>query len=172
MQISKRKFLKITLSFLASLTISPANLFKACCAEQKPDHLTESLSKFFTCKKSAASIGEKYINQTSSKVSVDELADIICSENKNRYSRLATDNFKEFQKRLKSQVRSDFGNNRVVSINGWVMSYTGANLCALAYLTANDDLKKELKRDLLLEPLNKLLEPLNRLFKKISRHLG
>jgi len=37
---------------------------------------------------------------------------------------------------IAAQVRDDFASSRVVSVDGWMLARTEAQLCALAYLTA------------------------------------
>jgi hypothetical protein len=104
---------------------------------EKPKYkaIANGLISIFSHKESLRLIGQEYIKQIPGKES--ELA-LVTSILDGKSGAVFQDSMlldkKELKKFIQLKVQGDFNNARTVSVEGWVLSKTEADLSALAYL--------------------------------------
>jgi hypothetical protein len=131
--VHRRNFLRIVLS--VGTLVSTGQLKHHLVTTASPstdDLLTLKLTDFYSDKESARIVGLEYLRTVPTERDAGELAKLICSPlDHDQILRASTVEIKAL---LRHQQREDFENERIVKVNGWILSQTEARLCALAAL--------------------------------------
>ena len=85
---------------------------------------------------SAAVVGRAYLAAHPAEAKRDWLAERLSADLRCHDCHPARSDAGRLRAGLARQLRADFGQSRVVRVDGWVLSLTEARLCALAALTA------------------------------------
>lgn len=94
----------------------------------------ERLAGLLTHRDSARVVGNAYLDRVPEEASVSRLVDRISAELPEGRQTVQDASSEELRALLAASVRSDFDEERVVNVYGWVLSPTEARLCALACL--------------------------------------
>jgi len=97
--------------------------------------LSEGLSAVINNKDSAVVIGREYVRLTPNEANKTILADLILkrTEGAGFFGREQLNN-KVIKEYVQKSVRSDFHHERIVKVNGWLLSETEARVCAFIFL--------------------------------------
>ena len=96
--------------------------------------LTTRLRGLFTNTKSANAVGLRYLAAAPGEADARLLTGLICGT-RDRYRRLMEADSGRLRELLIEQQKQDFGNGRVVTLEGWILSETEVRLCAIAAIT-------------------------------------
>jgi hypothetical protein len=132
--ISRREFL--TLSAAAALSLLVRSQLPAVTALQRgqQDLLAMRLAALFTHKESAKVIGREYLEKYRQEADAGVLLDRIVSSMDAGDAGLFGVAGPNLHALLARTLREDYASDRVVKLQGWVLSATEARLCALAAL--------------------------------------
>jgi len=133
--MNRRTLLKLLPTFLLSFVlpgfIARLKQLNALTPEEQTVH---HLLGLMTNLNHAKVIGTAYL-QTRAQISTGfSLAASLCSQCPGGTAKLAQMNQREFQQWLHDRQTADFIQGRTVNVQGWVLSQTEAELCALAAL--------------------------------------
>ena len=122
--LPRRAFAHLALVALASITGIPRTL-----AKSNRSHITRQLlSEIFSNKSAAKVIGKAYLNSTTRRQEIiDPIPPLM--------NTIRSHDHTEIRDALRHQIQGDFANGRIVTVNGWVLSKTEANLCALTAIS-------------------------------------
>jgi len=122
--LSRRAFAHFALATLALASGIPTAL-----AKSGKSHITgQVLSEIFSDMSAARAIGNAYLNSAAYRQNtVDPITPLMNSN----YSHGRA----EICDALRRQIQSDFASDRIVTVNGWVLSKTEVDLCALAVIS-------------------------------------
>ena len=132
--LTRREFLKLSLA--ATVTVLISSQLPEIQALQHPQQsqLPARLAAILTHRDSANIIGVAYVQQHPQEANTRILLDRIVSSP-------AADELQQFdgtdqslRQLLDRMIRDDFGADRIVKLQGWVLALTEARLCALAAL--------------------------------------
>jgi hypothetical protein len=98
------------------------------------DALASKLTSLFSIRASAAVVGREYLRCTPGEAKLSLLVDLICSLREERHREIANADGAELRQLLVLQQQRDLEEDRIVHVNGWVLSHTEARLCGLAAL--------------------------------------
>ncbi len=98
------------------------------------DALTLKLARVSRCPESAKRVGAVYLQNTPAEAHPDTLVACLCVGGGLRKSELTQASVKQLRFRFAKLIRDDFANDRMVSLDGWMLSTTEARLCALVAL--------------------------------------
>ena len=122
----RREFLEGVLAVLLGSTLSLR------CA-RRPE-LAEALAEFYADPASAARVGAAVLRSQPGELDAEALVQAIAGARRAQLQALARSDPAGLARLLREQHRDDFAAGRVVAVEGWVLSRTEANLCALAAL--------------------------------------
>jgi hypothetical protein len=134
-RIGRRRFLAVTLGVAGTVVAARARPWSALIRFAPPPPAAERLARLLRHRESARAVGQAYLDRVPRETSAAQLVDHLAAELPagNQTLREASDS--DLRSLLAASIRSDFENDRVVDVNGWVLSPTEARLYALATLT-------------------------------------
>ena len=112
----------------------PASALALAAGDASPS-LASRLRQFFSNRESARTIGRQYLALRPDEASLGQLTTLIC-RTPEFCARLENADSEQLRRFLSEQQRSDFEHDRIVSINGWLLSETETRLCAIATVAA------------------------------------
>jgi hypothetical protein len=132
--ISRREFLKLTLA--ATVTVFVHSQLPGTQALQHAPQglLATRLVAILAHRESANLIGAAYVQQYPQEADVRILLDRIVSSPAAGDLELFKGTDQSLRELLDRMIREDFGVDRVVKLQGWILAMTEARLCALAAL--------------------------------------
>ncbi len=134
-KISRRFFLRLA-GWAGMLGIVRPTLLVADTRWAHPGvDLTSRLPGIFRNRRSAGVIGNEYLRGRHEEARVQALIDLICQSPPLSRESSVEKYSKGPHAFPGEQVRADFEHDRVVKVNGWILSETEARLCALAALS-------------------------------------
>ncbi len=83
---------------------------------------------------SARAVGRAYLRGSPAEAYAQALCDQLARDTAGGRAQLGRTSDAQLRLRLRNRVRRDFAEERVVSVQGWVLSLTEARLCALTSL--------------------------------------
>jgi hypothetical protein len=132
--LSRREFLKLSLAATVTVLVQSHLPGTQALQHAQQSQLPARLAAILTHRDSANVIGMAYVQQYPQEASTRILLDrIVSSPAAGDLQQLdATD--ESLRQLLDRMIRDDFGNDRIVKLQGWVLAITEARLCALAAL--------------------------------------
>jgi hypothetical protein len=132
--LTRREFLKLSLA--ASVTVLISSQLPEIQALQHPQQsqLPARLAAILTHKDSANVIGLAYTQQHPQEANAHTLLDRIVSSSTTGELEQFDGTDESLRQLLDGMIREDFGHDRIVKLQGWVLAITEARLCALAAL--------------------------------------
>lgn len=132
-RITRRRFLVTVTGIGGSALVFRARPWTALVAFA-PVSVAERLAGLLTHRDSARVVGSAYLGSAPAESSISRLVDRIAADlpGGRRTVREASDD--ELRALLAASIRSDFEDDRVVEVDGWVLSPTEARLYALTAL--------------------------------------
>jgi hypothetical protein len=132
-RISRRRFLGTVAGIGGSALAIKARPWRALVAFE-PVSVAERLAGLLAHRDSARIVGTAYLDRVPSEASATRLLDGIAArlpEGRGTIREASDDDLRAF---LAASIRSDFEDDRVVEVDGWVLSPTEARLYALTTL--------------------------------------
>ncbi len=125
--MSRRLFVRSLAAVMGIFFVRPSRLFGDTepAAGLSIEARAEKLAKIFTNRNSAAEVGRYYLDATPVRPDLSELVQSLSSPKKG-----------DILSHLRLKIREDFATSRTVSVDGWCLSRTEADLCAVAALAA------------------------------------
>jgi len=130
----RRYFLQVLFSLPIYALIGPHHSDTPKAAADAVDPLQSKLVSFFSHKESAQHVGLEYLKSTPLEADTHLLANLVCSCSEEYRERLMRADSRRFRELLLQRLCLDFEQDRVVSVNGWILAVTEARLCALSAL--------------------------------------
>ena len=127
--MNRRKFVWVSSAATLAILI-PLNSFNDDSILTHPSSLVSIFGKD-TVKK----IGKLYLKKTHQKNNKKYIKTLLLNSFKNEISFKSSLNYFEIKNLLNQKIKKDFEINRVIELNGWILSETEAQQCALMYLT-------------------------------------
>jgi hypothetical protein len=131
--IHRRQFLLLALG-LAGSVAAGSKLSGAAEGWLRQGNLRAKLTALFIHQESAQAIGRAYLQRYPQEADVRTLEDQIAQGIAGGHTLLVATGKPEISKLLTDRIRQDFATDRVVKVQGWILSVTEARLCALAAL--------------------------------------
>jgi hypothetical protein len=130
--VSRRSFVRTLVLLGALVPIRQSKMFVTADDSRAGNLLSSKLADFFYDKNSARVIGLEYLRVAPREADASELTKLIClSWNDDQINRWGPEKIKAL---LLHQQREDFEKDRIVKVQGWILSKTEARLCALTAL--------------------------------------
>jgi len=131
---SRRFFLR-GLTYSASISLLSISSKHAWGTSHAPSGVLHlDLLQILNHPDSAKVIGRKYLLTSSEVTDVKTLANLICYEKTSNSNSYHYKHFSELNEFVQTRIRKDFEVERVVLVDGWILSQTEARLYALASL--------------------------------------
>ncbi len=129
--MNRRKFLG-ALNVTVFMLMFPARILAKKDEEEKDFAVRNNLKRFFSSVYSAQNVGEKYLRSLPKQAG--RYSTIQLSLRKKYKNPLHTYCGDDFIKITSDIIRKDFECNEVIMVEGWYLSSTEVNLCALSTL--------------------------------------
>ena len=133
-EISRRTLLRIFASLIVLEASGPAGKLIGRNFPASSDSLASSLAGLFSHKRSAEVVGREYLRRAPAEADVRRLVHLIFPFPEEQHAKLAKAGPERLRSLILSQQRRDFELNRIVKVQGWMLSQAEARLCALATL--------------------------------------
>lgn len=130
--LTRRGFLRMTCAIVAIGSTRLPDLFAASYGYHNP--LASKFVGFFQDKESARAVGREYLRIAPVEADTLKLTELICAGRQERYAELCHASMGKVRSMLLQQQREDFEKDRIVNVQGWILSRTEVRLCALATL--------------------------------------
>lgn len=130
--LTRRGFLRMTCAIVAIGSTRLPDLFAASNGYRNP--LASKFVGFFQDKESARAVGREYLRIAPVEADTLKLTELICAGRQERYVELSHASMGKVRSMLLQQQREDFEKDRIVNVQGWILSRTEVRLCALATL--------------------------------------
>lgn len=134
--VKRRRFLQI----VAVLAYSGAGVSRASEAYVwkigEIDPLAEKLAGFFCNKESANIVGSVVLAMESEHRGISELLESLCGDQPTRYEQLLLADDSSLRQIIMEQQRADFTCGRTRAVDGWILSETEVQLCALSEMVS------------------------------------
>ncbi len=131
--ITRRRFLATVSAFGGFALVVKTRPWRAMVSFA-PVSAAERLAGLLTHRDSARVVGSAFLDHAPEEASVSHLVDRISAELPEGRQTVRDASNDELRALLAASVRSDFDEERVVNVDGWVLSPTEARLYALAAL--------------------------------------
>jgi hypothetical protein len=132
-RITRRRFL-VTATGIGGATLAvKAHPWKALVAFV-PVSTAERLAGLFTHQDSARAVGRAYLDRVPGESSASRLVDRVAADLPGGRRTLRDASDADLRELLAARIRSDFEEDRVVDVDGWVLSPTEARLYAITTL--------------------------------------
>jgi hypothetical protein len=118
-------------TLLAGLAVSCV-LAAHGAAQASSSDLTETLLSVVSDRRSAAALGESWIDHRRGGIQAADLADRLAGT-LHAHGWSGANDPAELKQRFSAAVRADYRNGETVTVAGWQLAKTQAELCALAY---------------------------------------
>jgi len=132
--LSRREFLKLTLATTVTVFVHSQLPGTQALQHAQQNLLPARLAAILTHKQSANMLGAAYIQQYPHEANARILLDRIVNSPTSGDLNLFNGTDQSLRQLLDSIIREDFGVDRVVKLQGWILAITEARLCALAAL--------------------------------------
>lgn len=130
-----RRAFAATVFPIAALTVLlPRRLARALGHAQECPQLPSSVGTLFNNTNSARVVGLEYLRHWPSESDVPTLLSLLSLEHLEGRRELSAPERERTRAALRLRIRRDFEEERVVSVQGWILSITEARLCALSAL--------------------------------------
>lgn len=130
--MSRRRLLRLMIGVAAGLALYPSGQTSGW--RDQHDELAARLAALFSQPQSAAAIGQAYLQQYAHEADALRLHRLIVRDVVQQGAGLRDAGDAELKSLLQQRIWQDFADDRVVKLNGWILSVTEARLCALAAL--------------------------------------
>lgn len=120
---TRRRLLITAVGLAASAALGPRAIGQILEHLVSSDSVARSLRELIAHRESAARFGRAYLAATPGETDADQLVSLILG-------RTAVPPGREAM-RVATRIQADFDGNRVVTVDGWIVSTTEARLCAL-----------------------------------------
>jgi len=120
----RRSFIKMSLAFGLGILSGGFGIYTSLKKSKKPCYLPEEPDKVISCFGKGFDI-IKHLEASVNKKRLAERIDNLITSNKNTKEK--------FSKILSSRVANDFKENRIVNVNGWVLSETEVGIFLLYF---------------------------------------
>ena len=134
--IDRRTFVKGA-GKAAALGLAAPTLLSALAGCGPDASLGMELSGFYSDPEAAAEVGRAYLKVKPEEADRDLLLERMADEDLDRWEDLARRNPEALREAVRARHRSDFAENRVVRLHGWILSQTEVRLCALLALPSS-----------------------------------
>ena len=131
--ISRRRFLASAAAIGASALVVKTQPWKALVAFV-PVSVAERLAGLIAHRDSARVVGRAYLDEVPAESSVSRLVDRIVADLPEGRRSLRDASDADLRQLLAASIRADFEHDRIVEVEGWVLSPTEARLYALTAL--------------------------------------
>jgi hypothetical protein len=132
--LSRREFLKLSLAATVTAFVHSQLPGTQALQHAQQGTLPARLAAILTHQESANVIGVAYLQQYPQEANVRILLDRIVSSPAAGDLGLFNGTDQSLRQLLDGMIRQDFGDDRVVKLQGWILAMTEARLCALAAL--------------------------------------
>jgi hypothetical protein len=129
---SRREFLVVGVAVGAPAALLPLRPWRALVQIEGSASPGARLSGLLEHRDSARVIGREYLRRIGGRPTTRALVDSITSGLPRRGRSLGAATDDELRGMLAVQIRRDFGEERTIALQGWIVSLTEARLCALA----------------------------------------
>ncbi len=130
--VSRRRLIQLMIGVAAGLALSPSRQTSGW--RDRHDELGARLAALFSQPRSAAVIGQAYLQQYAQEADALRLHHLIARDVAQQGAGLHYAGDAELRDLLQQRIWQDFADDRVVKLNGWILSVTEARLYALAAL--------------------------------------
>jgi hypothetical protein len=131
--ITRRRFLASVTAIAASALVVETQPWRALVAFA-PVSLAERLAGLIAHRDSARAVGRAYLDGVPEESSVSRLVDRIAADLPEGRRTVRDASEADLRQLLAASIRSDFEQDRIVEVDGWVLSPTEARLYALTAL--------------------------------------
>jgi hypothetical protein len=129
-EISRRRFLALVAAAAAAVTLSGSSAAVA----SRHERLAARLAGIFDHPASAGVVGREYLRAYPAEAGAEQLVAAIAAAIPGGIAALISAPRQDLRGLLDRATREDFTNDRIVTLQGWVLSATEARLYALAAL--------------------------------------
>ncbi len=132
--MNRREFLALSLGGACAVFLQFGRLRMAHAGLPQQDLLRARLSGLLRHTDSARIVGREYLHRYPQEATVSVLLDLIAADGAGGQAALSKGPDDELRALLDHKMRQDFADEKVVQLQGWVLSVTEARLCALTAL--------------------------------------
>ena len=132
--MNRREFLALSLGGACAVFLQARRSRTATAGLPRQDPLHARLSGLLRHTDSARIVGREYLHRYPQEATVPGLLDLIAADGTGRQAALSRVADAELRALLDHEMRRDFSDEKVVQLQGWILSVTEARLCALMAL--------------------------------------
>ena len=132
--MNRRRFLLVTASGAVLVLAQPGLIGRAPWWRRRQEPLTSRFARLLNDRDSARVIGRAYLHEYARGADGDVLLGQILRDMAGGGGRIAWAGDEELKAAVEARIRQDFADDRVVKLEGWILSRTEARLCALTTL--------------------------------------
>lgn len=133
--MGRRGFLAAMAGIAGTVMVARARPWNALIRFAPPPPPAERLAGLLTHRESARAVGSAYLERVPAESSAAQLVDHLATGLPAGRQTLREASDAELRSLLEAGIRSDFEADRVVDVDGWILSPTESHLCALTALT-------------------------------------